>query len=469
MNRLAIVLFALAAATTAEDDRPVRRAGPELQPRINAAIGKGVEYLKSIQEADGSWPYGDGGAARDATAGLTALTLYALAASEVPRNDDSIRKGLRWTEKNRHSYEGSAVYSTYSASLLVLALTRIDPAAHRTRIHRLAESIVDGQLDSDLWTYALGWGRTKDPRPAVRRGGDNSNSQFAILALWAAAALAEYPVPTRTWQRVHRFYTRTQLRNGEWGYTPDQPGRDSMTAAGLCAYVYATAGLLGGATALPAAREDPIAQRGLKAFLRALPDARLSNYYLVYAIERTGTVLAIPEERWYFDGAKWLVDRQREGGSWGVGSRDAGSAYETSLALLFLSKATRAAVTPGGEIDRKRLRAAFLARVGPKQLPKAFECYVLAPTRERRTLAPRFGEAGAEAVGFLVGKLRSPEIGTRAAAYELLGRILERPILFEPGANLDQRDIMLAPIETFWKEEGARLRWDAAKARFVTD
>ena len=88
----------------AEDDRPDRRADADLQPRINDAITRGVEYLKSIQKADGSWTYEAQRFEEDMTAGMTALALYALSASKVPSDDAVIRKGVRWTEATRTSY-----------------------------------------------------------------------------------------------------------------------------------------------------------------------------------------------------------------------------------------------------------------------------------------------------------------------------------------------------------------------------
>ncbi|HEY7727810.1 MAG TPA: hypothetical protein VID50_05100, partial [Candidatus Eisenbacteria bacterium] len=190
MARITLALLLVAAAAPGGDDRPDRRVEPDLQARINAAIEKGVVYLKSVQEGDGCWPYArsDEQPATDATAGLTALALYALAASRVPADDEAIRKGLRWAHRHQTSYRPGATYATYSASLLVLALTRIDAERHRRRIHALAEDLAGGQLDSDLWTYGLRPSRTgardREEQAAPGRG-DNSNSQFAVLALWA--------------------------------------------------------------------------------------------------------------------------------------------------------------------------------------------------------------------------------------------------------------------------------------------
>ncbi len=485
MGRFALPLLVLAAALSAEDDRPDRRADADLQPRINDAITRGIEYLTSIQQPDGSWTYASDRFQEDMTAGLTALALYALSASKVPSDDPAVRKGVRWTDTHKAFYTPSGAYSTYSASLLVLALTRIDPEAHQTRIHRLAESIAEGQLGNDMWTYRLGSTRTKGKERRHEEGpppliaGDNSNSQFAVLALWAASALAGFEVSPRTWQRIQAFYGRTQLPGGGWSYTPGPAdGTGSMTSAGLCSYVYATAGLLGGVSSLPAARADPVAKRGVEALLLDLPTASFHNYYYVYALERAGTVMAIPEKEWYFRGARALVAQQDATGRWGGASPAAarpriaargGGAYETSLALLFLSRATRAAITRGGDPDSNRKVARFPQRVGTAQLEEALLYYVTAPPPERKALAPRFAEAGAPVVGFLVGKLRASAPDARRAALELMEVLVEKRFLFDPDATAGDRDVMIAPIDAYWQQNRDRIRWEAAKARFTVD
>jgi len=472
------LLVLLAAATLAEDDRPDRKADPDLQPRINTAITKGIEYLKSIQRADGSWTYPAAPDTEDMTAGLTALSLYALSASRVPANDPGIRKGVRWSEFHRDCYTSSGAYSTYSASLLVLALTRIDPVVHRKRIHRLAESIADGQLANDMWTYRLattrstGGTKADDDKPRRLPTGDNSNSQFAVLALWAAYALADYEVSPHMWQRIQAFYARTQRSDGGWSYVPGpSSSTESMTSAGLCSYVYATAGLLGGVAALPSARKEPAAQLGVNALLGNASPPDYHNYYYVYALERAGTVMAIPEERWYHKGAQALVVQQDPGGRWGPPGtlKAVGGGYETSLALLFLSRATRAAVTRGGDPQSGRRVTSFPAKVGTGQLEEALLYFATAPEAERRTLAPRFAEAGTPVVGFLVGKLRASDRDARAAAVALLEALVEKRFLFDPDAKADERDLMLVPIEAFWQEHKARLRWDEAKRRFAAE
>jgi hypothetical protein len=324
-----------------------------------------------------------------------------------------------------------------------------------------------------MWSYQLPSLKTREKadeeRPRRPQAGDNSNSQFAVLALWAASALAGYEVPLPTWLRIQAFYTRTQLADGGWSYgAGPASGTPSMTSAGLCSYVYATAGLLGGVAGLPAARKGAVAERGAAALLAGIGPADYRNYYFVYALERAGTVMAIPEDRWYPQGALALVQAQDAKGRWGPGGgpKARGGGYETSLALLFLSRATRAAVTQGGDPRGGRRITEFPGRVGPGQLEEALLYYAAAPTAERKTLVARFPEAKQAAVGFLVGKLRASDRDLRVAAWELLQALVEKRFLFDPDANAEDRDIMIGPIEAFWQEHKAGIAWDEAAGRF---
>lgn len=453
----------------ASDDRPDRRADPKLQAQINRAIERGVAYLKKTQGNQGNWHYPRSGG----TGGLTALALYALAASRVPADDPAIVKGLKWTDKNRRDFQEGAGYGTYSASLLVLALTRVDPQAHKERIDLLAERIWRSQLASDMWTYSLRAQRRtqskKNKKPGKRGnwlgGGDNSNSQFAVLALWAAHALAQAEVPLETWRRIHDFYQRTQASTGGWSYTPTRgggPSRPTMTAAGLVSYVYASAALAGGVPALSLARRTPVAQAGLKTLFDS--HFNFDDYYFVYSLERVGTVMGVPEQDWYLDGARTLIKRQKKDGRWQgqMWHGDADRTYETSLALLFLSRATRYFVGP-----TTRREAGFPNPSKPGNLAKAFDYYHYCKPSRRREVLHEFGKAGPAAVGLFIQKLRHKQAPVRETAAELLRKLVDRPLLFEPRWPARDRAHMLQTIDEFWERHQKQLHWDEQRRRFV--
>jgi hypothetical protein len=328
-----------------------------------------------------------------------------------------------------------------------------------------------------MWTYALrARGRTQSknrkrkepagtPRGAWLRGGDNSNSQFAVLALWAAFTLADAEIPPETWRRVHDFYRRTQNADGSWSYTPARgggAGRPTMTAAGLVSYVYASAALTGGVPALPLARRSSVAQAGVRALFHRR--FNFDNYYFVYSLERVGTVMGLPEKDWYFDGARTLIKQQKKDGRWEgqMWHGDADHTYETSLALLFLSRATRYFVGP-----TTRRAEGFPDPAEPGNLAKAFDYYHHYKPTQRREVVYEFGKAGAAAVGLFIEKLRHKQAAVRETAAELLRELVARRFFFEARWPAQDRAHMLQTIDEFWQRYQDRLHWDEQRRRFV--
>jgi hypothetical protein len=485
MRRWALLL--LAGAALAEDDRFAKDVGnPALARKINEAIDRGVAYLKSIQRPDGYWSGPEEAKdllrthANDATiGGMTALCLYALGASGVAKDDPAVQRGLTFLFGHRGWFQGGNTNATYANACLVLALTRIDPVAYRTPLYEAADRLVMGQLSDGMWTYILEPMRTGPParaadRTAWRKGAwglnlhDNSNTQFAVLALWAAQEMADYAVPREAWEEVRKHFLKMQERDGGWAYRKvNLKPSATMTAAGVVSLVYALVSL---DTDLARAREHPAVRRGLRWLRLESPRAPWFHYYWTYSLERGGTVLDLDVASSYVPGAQWLVEHQAADGSWGGGvgfgvpePQKAHTPYETSLALLFLTRATRRLVTTrsGGEPERP----VTPKDMGPDDVAGLFDLYVATRAEEREALVPKL--ARREAVGLCVAKLRDDRQPVREAALELLGRLVERPFLFDPAAGPEERDVMLGPIEAFWKDEGERLEWDADRGRFV--
>ena len=436
-----LILILLAAPLAAQDAKKSDAVkDPKLRQSINRAIARGAANLKKAQRKNGRWRYSGG--EEDYAAGMTALALYALAASRVPPTDPVIERGLKWVASHGKGYNKGARYATYSTSLLTLALARIDAERHRKSIQRLAASLVTGQSAAGRWSYTL-----------AGAGGDLSNSQFAILAIWTAERLAGARIPKKTWQRVRRSLESCQAKDGSWayGYGP-AGGTPSMTAAGLFGFVAAHASL----DDLAKARKQDQARRGARALLRTKPYA---NFYFCYALERAAAIMDLPADRWYVDGARHLVARQNNSGSWG-------NAYSTSLALLFLTRATRSVITPRVPRAVTARKVKFPAKVTSENLKRAFEAYLLADEPTRKTLPRKFAGAGPSAIGLFVERLGDPEQSVRRVAYSLLRLLLEKPLLFDPNAPDHDRRIMLKPIREWFEREGRNLVWDERTGRF---
>jgi hypothetical protein len=177
--------------------------------------------------------------------------------------------------------------------------------------------------------------------------GDNSNTQFAMIAVWVAR---RHRVPVEAaLQLVEKRFLVSQVRNGAWGYIFPQapPAEDD----GLFTYPAMTcAGLLGlalGEGVRPKPRdllkEAPV-RRGLEVLAAALTEAppqKKPNFiYFLFSMERMAVVYnlkTIGEHDWYIWGASKLVDMQLMDGSWHAGF--SADAADTCLALLFLKRA----------------------------------------------------------------------------------------------------------------------------------
>ncbi|HZY87266.1 MAG TPA: hypothetical protein VFE78_20695, partial [Gemmataceae bacterium] len=182
---------------------------------------------------------------------------------------------------------------------------------------------------------------------------DNSNSQFAILALWAAQ---RHGVPMeRTLRRVALRYEASQNADGSWGYDYRRggavPERPSMTCVGLL-------GLAVGhgfdQAAAGRAAQDPRILAGFVALSKNVgaPAGRtqglpMANLYFLWSVERVAVLYdlqTIGGKDWYRWGAEILVANQGPHGNWADGGyHGASPVLDTSLALLFLKRANLAA------------------------------------------------------------------------------------------------------------------------------
>jgi hypothetical protein len=183
---------------------------------------------------------------------------------------------------------------------------------------------------------------------------DNSNSQFAILALWAAQ---RHGVPMeRTLRRVAQRYETSQNADGSWGYDYRRgggaPERPAMTCVGLLGLAVGHG--IGQAPAAGRAVQDPRLLAGFVALSKHVgaPAGRtqglpMANLYFLWSVERVAVLYdlqTIGGKDWYRWGAEILVANQGPHGNWADGGyHGASPVLDTSLALLFLKRANLAA------------------------------------------------------------------------------------------------------------------------------
>lgn len=176
---------------------------------------------------------------------------------------------------------------------------------------------------------------------------DNSNSQFALLGLWAAR---RHDVPTEySLLLARQRYATTQNADSGWGYRVGHGSTNTMTNVGLI-------GLAMGHGAIPdpvnanAKQQDAAIQNGLRALGQYIgtpsqdPKARqpMQNLYFLWSVERVAMLCdlkTIGGKDWYGWGAQSLLPNQDADGHWQGGQyHGTGPHTDTCFALLFLKR-----------------------------------------------------------------------------------------------------------------------------------
>jgi uncharacterized protein (TIGR03067 family) len=417
---------------------------------VKSAIERGVTHLKSIQGPDGYWQY-------ENNVGATALAALTLLECNVDRDDPAVQKAAQAVRK------GSIILNhTYSIALAIMFLDRMADGQDTELLDALTRRLLRGQNGFRGWGYLCpldpqemrrltGTAKERDGRdkkdgggteqpaapglppelqkqyeqllkkfPAAggqvpvganlpganpwanfdRSEGDNSNTQFATLALWVARR-HKFALPIdNALARVEKRFRLSQNPDGGWSYLipvrgqgPNLGTTPSMTCAGLLGLGIAygvgndillhanlkpqdvaktssgkakepldpnrdpnvRAGLLvlgsmmlgtfsqgrrnfalGGAGAFPPGLAPKIAQNR--------PEQRLPvDYYALWSIERVALAYdlkTIAKLDWYSWGARILLEAQAGDGSWSGSYREGGC--DTCFALLFLSRSNLA-------------------------------------------------------------------------------------------------------------------------------
>ena len=287
--------------------------------------------------------------------------VLALLNSGVKANDPAITKGLKYLTTIEKP-------GTYVRTLQTMAFVEYSIAAGRAGLPFQKEYLetIQGNVDHFLktrigqgnqlegWGYDLGVPGNK---------ADNSNSQYAMLGLYAGK-LGGAQIKPGIWEEIRTFYKRTQNEDGGWGYQAGDIGpfgktsKLTMTTAGLC-------GLLISGMELNASREvllnngtaencglykeelsilkalNWISSGQIDRFQLELP---ISTFYNLYGIERAGRLSGLRffhSHDWYREGCEFLVKNQEDRGQWYLSSKWDTKEYQlvnTAFALLFLSK-----------------------------------------------------------------------------------------------------------------------------------
>ena len=345
--RLSVVRLILLGVLVTTVLRPVR--AEDISPeRVREAIDQGVEFLKSQQKNDGHWPDWVG-----YHGGVTSLCTLALLNAGVGPEDDSLQRALAYLRKLRPD----EINRTYCVALQTMVLCQAEPKRDLAAIGRNVQWLQKIQIEDGptkgSWSYPGSYGER----------GDNSNSQFALLALYEAERAGQ-KVDPRTWRLAKAYWEDCQNPDGSWGYRKGLQGTGSMTCAGIASLVI-TADMVRQSNAqvsgddieccVAGASDDDRLRRaiqwlGAKFAVSRNPgdQPQAWNLYYLYGLERVGRLTAqrfIGQHDWYREGTDHLL--RIKGGvavsaGWrGTGFESRDDLVATSFALLFLAKGRR--------------------------------------------------------------------------------------------------------------------------------
>jgi hypothetical protein len=439
-----LALGLLAAVVQGAAGTMARAVDPD---EVQRAVDRGVEGLRRMQDGEGKWPHSQIGA--------TALAGLALLECGVGADDKAIQRAAEavrrasYLEKHTYSISLSILFLDRLGdpadvplieSLTVRLLggqgndggwtydcpgistedqrrlkTRVDeskelrgrrelPKPGETKrtvkdlpeeIRRQLEAIDRGEAAPATPPGAAVPG---DPTLGLSRAGfpsDNSNTQFAALALWVGR---RYGLPVeKAVTRLDQRFRRSQMQDGTWTYTilAPPPGAPEMmiqmhmkmsaSAAMTCAGVMVLA-IADGATLeyvkdrkpeakLPDVSKDDNLKRGLQALSEVIENPQTvrnappalpvppggfppgvggpppggagrpervggRTYYFLWSLERAAVALGldtIGKKDWYGWGAEVILANQDRDGMWHGAYDDCGA--DTAFALLFLKRA----------------------------------------------------------------------------------------------------------------------------------
>jgi hypothetical protein len=407
MRSLALFLSIFSqTALTAEPD-------PKERDPIEESTKKGVQFLLNVHRPTATYTGGSNGI------GTSCLGGMALLECGVDEKNPSMQNIIRFVRR-----EIMKDSSTYNISLAIMFLDRLGDPADEALIQFLAVRLMSGQTESGGWAYDCGLALTRDqnaelrkvfeqesrlirvgppsktpndppkkepqkkdaPEPAKKEskpqlhpaigklltemktmegaGGDNSNTQFAILGLWCAR---KHGVPVdKAMKAIEKRFRENQCPDGGWDYggTAAEASTPSMTCAGLIAMAvtYGTSvsvlrNKVDAKLPVPEKKDrvdlgaDEAVTSGLKLLgknLRGdggsqknpvLSKALTQDLYLMWSLERVGMIYGlstIGKVDWYTGGAEALVKSQRQNGSWSAVYQPD---VDTAFALLFLHRA----------------------------------------------------------------------------------------------------------------------------------
>ncbi len=364
---------------------------PAFRAQVNRAVDKGVEYLMGQQAVDGSWPATK--AMLDHRMGHTALMTLACLKGGITVRDPQIRKAIGWLRPQKMT-------KVYDVGVLLMALHALYSPTDEKQLVEVDKygnrKIKDPCLSSmskadrawmqravDFLLKHQSGGHWRYPEKGV----DLSNTQYALLGLWAASRCG-FKIPSKVWQDSLEWLMKSQERQGRsvrllvnevrgkyrvawtegarargFRYIPGtaKPVTGAMTTAGMASMAICQDELWGSRQFTPKLRAA--SRRAIRDSLAWMQDnfdvgrnpgepGGGWHYYYLYGMERAGILARfrfMGKHDWYYEGAQYLCQAQRSDGPW---FQQDDPQIDTAFAILFLKRSTtrtrNPAITGGG-------------------------------------------------------------------------------------------------------------------------
>jgi hypothetical protein len=363
LGAAAVTFLGRSALVQPANAAPAGPAGPlAFSPEaVEKAIKKGVEYLKKSQGADGSWPPH----AEQYPVGPTAIATYALLESDMIKvTDPKIKSALDWLSKRQVPAKmlagiragaaanagGTNTFCNKTYELGLRANAFLAAMKRSGMVNSPYKQFLRGDVLMLMWSTKDG-SYGYDSFGNGMSAGDNSNSQYGVLGVWAGVQ-ADEEVPRDYWYKVMKHWLECQCSDGGWTYSGNRDATATMTTAGLASMFLCYDNLL--ADGFVKCDQGPTVQAVLRPLNKGLDwmDKYFqgsggqrgigNNFYLLYGIERVGLASGYKyfgKSDWYKVGAEQLIRTQGGDGSW-VGGY--GNVVDTAYALLFLVRGRHA-------------------------------------------------------------------------------------------------------------------------------
>lgn len=355
LRRIALLALAVpfVAPAAASADEP-------LAQKVRASLDNGVKFLKGRQrdQGGGRFNWENDQLTMLQPGGSSCLAMLALLTAGVPVDDPVIVRGLPYIR----GIERQHVYVVGLQTMVLAELGEARKLGDLDQIQKNVDWLLKAALNDN--GRVRGWSYTD--RSSNRA--DNSNTQYALLGLWAGRQ-AGAKIDQAQWQAIQDYFRDNQkdggggnLPTGFWTYQNENASPSlTMTAAGVCG-LYISARELndnkqgldertGIAAKCGVYPEDDAIAKGMRWLASNLKYYSPNHtFYNVYGIERVGRLSGqrfIGDHDWYRDGCRQLVGEkgnaglaQKPGGDWFINDNaiDQFPVISTSFAVLFLAK-----------------------------------------------------------------------------------------------------------------------------------